>query len=187
MTLKVLVWCHLVSRGLLGISHTCTHTNVGYFLHHIYKGPSKSIKISHYIYTYHISTRKFNILHTENIWTRKFIVEDENGQILASTPVLNLGCHLEKYAYIFLQLQIFVQMSAPCFNPCSLRCIKYRPLGLKQKSACLFGESGNPSIASNIFVDTRSIKIIIAPSPPRQLRDSINLICIQSLCFVDKC
>ncbi len=30
--------------------------------------------------------------------------------------------------------------------------------GLKQKSACPFWQSGNPSIASNIFVDTRSIK-----------------------------
>ncbi len=36
--------------------------------------------------------------------------------------------------------------------------IKNSLLGLKQKSACLLGESGNPSIASNIFVDTRSIK-----------------------------
>ncbi len=41
---------------------------------------------------------------------------------------------------------------------------KNSPLGLKQKSACLFWESGNPSIASNIFVDTTSIKIISAPT-----------------------
>ncbi len=39
-------------------------------------------------------------------------------------------------------------------------------LGLKQKSACLFLKSGNSSIASNIFVDTRSIKIIIDPLTP---------------------
>ncbi len=38
---------------------------------------------------------------------------------------------------------------------------KNSPLDLK----CLFGDSENPSIASNIFVDTRSIKIIIAPPP----------------------
>ncbi len=52
-------------------------------------------------------------------------------------------------------------------------------MGLKMKSACLFGESGNPSIASNIFVFTRSIKIIIAP--PRQLRGPTNLILIDWL------
>ncbi len=38
--------------------------------------------------------------------------------------------------------------------------LKNSQLGLKQKSACPFWESGNRSIASNIFVDTRSIKKI---------------------------
>ncbi len=40
-------------------------------------------------------------------------------------------------------------------------------LGWKQKSACLFWESGNPSIASNIFVVTRSIKIGNNYPPPQ--------------------
>ncbi len=34
-----------------------------------------------------------------------------------------------------------------------LKANKDSPLGLKQKSACLFGESGKPSTASNIFED----------------------------------
>ncbi len=34
------------------------------------------------------------------------------------------------------------------------------PLGLKQKSACLFWESTNPSIASNIFVNWRPISLL---------------------------
>ncbi len=38
-------------------------------------------------------------------------------------------------------------------------------MGLKQKSTSLFGKSGNPSIVNNILVNTRSIKIIIAPNP----------------------
>ncbi len=64
---------------------------------------------------------------------------------------------------------------------------KNSPLGLKQKSACLFGERGNPSIASNIFVDTRSIKIIIGPPPQAVERfnkfnmHSVTVLCLQTL------
>ncbi len=62
-----------------------------------------------------------------------------------------------------------------------------RQLGLNQKSACLFGESRNPSIASNIFVDTRWIKKIIAP-PPQVVEGfnkfymlSVTVLCWQTL------
>ncbi len=49
-----------------------------------------------------------------------------------------------------------------------VREFKNSPLGLKQKSTCIFWESGNPSIANNIFIDTRSIKIIITTPPTTQ-------------------